>query len=71
MSKHDNKGGLWRNKYKTKDFQPDYVGEVTIDGVTHKLAAWDDKTGNSKRPIVHLVVSDGRLDPKPDKDLPF
>lgn len=68
MSKHDNKGGLWRNQFKASDQHPDYVGEVTINGVTHKIAAWNDSTGNPKRPALNLVVTPVQTD---EKDIPF
>lgn len=70
MSKHDNAGGLWNNKYKTDPKHPDYVGEITIDGITHKIAGWSDMSGNPRRPIVNLVVSTVEFK-TPDKDLPF
>lgn len=31
---------LFPNNYKTKDTQPDFTGEITIDDVTYKLSGW-------------------------------
>jgi len=58
MAKHDGTGGLWRNKFKVPgDSKPDYIGEITIAGVTHKIAGWPNTSGNPKQPILNLVVS--------------
>lgn len=57
MKKINNTGGLWRNNYKKAgDKRPDYIGEITIDGVTHKIAAWNAGGGEGK-PVISLRVS--------------
>jgi len=57
LDKINNTGGLWRNNYKkTGDKRPDYIGEITIDGVTHKIAAWNAGGGDGK-PVISLRVS--------------
>lgn len=42
MSNFDNtnSGALFKNKAKTKDAQPDYKGDINIDGVEYWLSAW-------------------------------
>lgn len=57
MNKINNTGGLWRNSYKKAgDSRPDYIGEITIAGVTHKIAAWNAGGGEGK-PVISLRVS--------------
>lgn len=84
MDKINNTGGLWRNNYKKAgDKRPDYIGEITIDGVTHKIAAWNASGGGGK-PIVSLRVTQPVAAPSatvkavefdplnpPDEDIPF
>ena len=57
MDKINNTGGLWRNNYKKDgDRRPDYIGEVTIAGVTHKIAAWNSGAGGGK-PAINIRVT--------------
>ena len=35
-----NTGALFKNERKTKTTQPDYQGNVNIDGVEYKLSGW-------------------------------
>lgn len=57
MAKHDNTGGLWPNKFKQAgDSKPDFTGEIIIDGVRHKLAAWRTD-GTKGKPTVSLVAT--------------
>ena len=79
MTKINNTGGLWANKYKAMgDNKPDYIGEVTIGGITYKIAGWQ-QDGSGGRPLVNIKVTE--LMPVPvkaadvsqvkDEDLPF
>ena len=69
MAKHEGKGGLWHNQYKsTGDTKPDYIGEITIAGVTHKIAAWHNKSGNPHQPLINMIVSQPKPIPAPVKD---
>ena len=49
MSKNENKGALWQNKYKQEDRHPDYKGKGNYNGVEFDIAGWinKDKEGNT------------------------
>ncbi len=48
MHPYNNNGALWCNNGKViGDMRPDYVGEITIDNVTHKIAMWRGNRGGS------------------------
>lgn len=58
MAKQDGKGGLWPNHYKTQgDNRPDYVGEITITGITHKISGWINTNTGGGRPVINLVFN--------------
>lgn len=42
----DGQGSLFRNEKKTSEKQPDYRGDLMIDGVKYSLSAWI-KTGKN------------------------
>lgn len=81
MTKHNNTGGLWRNKYKEAgDKKPDFMGDITIEGVTYKIAGWHN-SGEGGKPVIALKVTPEVKPPTPakpvnlsgvsDTDLPF
>lgn len=58
MAKHNNTGGLWLNQYKiTGDKRPDYVGEINIAGVIHKISGWINLNKGGGRPVINLVIN--------------
>jgi hypothetical protein len=80
---YDNSGVLFQNDRKEKDNQPDYTGNITMDGVKKRLAGWK-KTSKSdpSKSFLSLSVSDfqEQKDPSPQSqpqapvsndDLPF
>ena len=81
--KYDNSGALFINDRKEKDNQPDYTGNIVIDGEKKRLAGWK-KTSKSdpSKTFLSLAVSEYqdqpaessgvKATPNPvDYDLPF
>ena len=57
--KHNNTGGLWSNNYKKiGDMRPDFIGEITIDNVTHKIAMWRNTKGTGNTPDYNIVATE-------------
>lgn len=49
MSKYElkqNQGVVFRNKKKSKDTQPDFSGEIDVDGKRLNIALWERTTKN-------------------------
>jgi len=84
QDQYDNSGALFVNDRKEKDNQPDYTGNIIINGNKKRLAGWK-KTSKSdpSKTFLSLAVSDfqekpeGTPGPQPtanpvsDEDLPF
>lgn len=72
MAKQEGKGGLWHNKFKSQgDKRPDYVGEITIHGVTHKLSGWVSTMTHAGAPVINLVFNkEFKAPPKPNSYAP-
>ena len=80
MENQDNSGALFRNDKKVQGSnQPDYTGNITINGERKRLAAWikESKAGNK---FMSVQISDfnneqgNQAPPKQaqaDDDLPF
>lgn len=81
---YDNSGALFINDRKEKDNQPDYTGNIVINGEKKRLAGWK-KTSKSdpSKTFLSLAVSeyqdqpDQKVAPQPtanpvtDEELPF
>ena len=52
-----NRGVLFKNKYKEKDSQPDYKGDINVDGKELEIAAWI-KTSKAGNKFMSLSVSE-------------
>ena len=71
----ENSGLLFKNERKEKESQPDYRGQVNIDGTQLKLSAWIKSGKNGK----FMSLSFGPLEterpkqevPETDEDIPF
>jgi len=77
MPEYDNSGVLFVNDRKEKESQPDYTGNVVMDGVKKRLAGWK-KTSKSdpSKTFLSLSVSDFQEKPPEtaqaeSEDLPF
>lgn len=58
----DMSGALFKNDKGDNQARPDYRGDITINGVTHKLAAWI-KEGRNGSKFMSLRVEVPRDDP--------
>lgn len=75
-----NRGALFKNERKEKETQPDYTGNLNVDGVEFFLDAWL-KTADSGRKFMSVSVKrkDKQAAPAPkaaprrnqDDDVPF
>ena len=45
----DMTGVLFRNDRKERENQPDMTGDLTIDGVTYRLAGWTKDASTGRR----------------------
>ena len=80
MDKKDNSGVLFKNDKKESGNQPDYKGNITVNGVEYWLSAWI-KEGKSGK-FMGLAVSPKETQSQPvkqaskrvedmDDDIPF
>jgi hypothetical protein len=54
-NKYDNSGALFTNEYKKTDQQPDFKGNITINGKNFKLSAWKNK-GQGGKNFISLKI---------------
>lgn len=53
-----NKGTLWGNDRKTDPSQPDFKGDVNVEGVEYWVSAWKRKPdANPKAPPLKFSIS--------------
>ena len=81
MENKENSGALFRNDKKVAGSnQPDYTGNITINGERKRLAAWmkESQAGNKFMSIQISDFTNEQTAPKPaqqpaqeDDDLPF
>ena len=53
-----NQGGLWRNKMKRNNKDPDFIGSININGVEHKVVAWRSSSPHKQAPLINIKLSD-------------
>jgi hypothetical protein len=54
-----NRGAISKSKRRTKDTQPDYTGDATIDGIEYWVSGWLQDGKNGKF-LIALVQAEGR-----------
>jgi uncharacterized protein (DUF736 family) len=62
-NKYDNSGALFTNEYKKTDQQPDFKGNITINGKNFKLSAWKNK-GKEGKNFISLKIDTYEDKPK-------
>ncbi len=75
---NNNRGAIFKNKYKESDKHPDYKGTCTVDGIQKEMSCWinEDKNGQKYFSVVFsdpFVKKEEFSVQKPDLDsgLPF
>jgi uncharacterized protein (DUF736 family) len=78
---YDNSGVLFHNDRKEKENQPDFTGNITMNGVKKRLAGWKKASkSDPSKSFISLSVSDFQeqkdTQPQPqtqvsNEDLPF
>lgn len=58
-----NSGVFYRNSYKKKKEQPDFTGEINVNGIEKTLSIWEN-VGKSGTPYFKIICND----PKPKED---
>lgn len=56
-NKKDNRGFLNRNGFKNKATQPDWTGNIMVDGKEKRMSGWINKTADG-REYISLVISE-------------
>ena len=80
MDNKENTGAIFKNNFKSKETQPDYRGEINVDGKDHSIALWFKKAKNEKEtpyfsvsigePYRPDVQSQDNSAPPPPSDVP-
>lgn len=63
MKTNNNEGVLFPNK-KENDKQPDFTGNIVVEGVGKRIAGWKNVGKESGKPYIKILVSDFK--PKED-----
>ena len=72
-----NKGTLGKNKDRTKDAQPEYKGQINIEGRDYWLSGWVKENKSTGEKFFSLAVKPKEVQAPPplddfsDTDIPF
>ena len=44
-----NRGSLWQNQRRSNDRQPDYTGELNVEGIMYRVSCWKKNPNASER----------------------
>lgn len=69
-----NRGALFKNDKKTGDSQPDYKGNLNVDGKEFYISAWLKTSGAGKKYMslsVTTAETKGKSKPLDDDDIAF
>lgn len=75
-----NRGTLGKNTRRTNDSQPEYTGQININGVDYWLSAWVKEGQGAKFFSLSVKPKDGQQKPSkapqqstpdPEDDIPF
>ena len=67
----EGRGFLFKNNFKTKENQPDYTGNATVDGKKKKVSLWK-KTTKKGDPMLSITIADPvKKEEVNSDDLPF
>jgi len=59
MASREGTGGLWRNQYKGgNSARPDYVGQITLGGVSYPIAAWTNHSTSGGKPSITIRLNE-------------
>lgn len=71
MPEYDNtnRGQIWKNDRKEADTQPDFKGDINIEGVEYWISAWKRSPDASpKAPALKITVT--KKEAKPEQSPP-
>jgi hypothetical protein len=72
--KHEtNRGSLFKNEKKEKDNQPDYTGQINVDGTLYNISGWINEKNNKRYFGLAVSIPKPKEDKKPlsQDELPF
>ena len=75
MKTKNNEGVLFPNE-KEHDKQPDFTGNIVVEGKGKRISAWKNKAKESGKPYIKILVSDFqkegfKKEDKPKKESSF
>ena len=69
MKTKNNEGVLFPNE-KEHDKQPDFTGNIAIEGKGKRISAWKNKAKESGKPYIKIIASDFQKEGFKKEDTP-